>query len=207
MHLRGVILEGYSNAGKTSVLKAIKRYQALDETAERSVVVLGEHYSQVLNNVHGQFISLTPEEHLKLLRDRVDMLKNLDSWAAHLGPASRSSRGLFFVLERFHLNHRAAFPDEKSAEISLIEQDLLAMGARCVLLTISDEVVEERVKSRQPAEWACKSREEIERSCNQLIHSQLEYRFQAERSIIPTLEINTDAKDWDEYARLIMAGS
>jgi hypothetical protein len=57
-HIRGVILERYSNAGKTSVLKAIKLLQAQDETSERSIIVLSEHYSQVFNNVHGEFKSL-----------------------------------------------------------------------------------------------------------------------------------------------------
>lgn len=51
MNIRGVILEGYSNAGKTSLLKAIKQSQALDESTELNVVILGEHYSQILNNV------------------------------------------------------------------------------------------------------------------------------------------------------------
>ena len=43
---RGIILEGHSNAGKTSVLKSLKQLQACDD-AERSVIILSEHYSQV----------------------------------------------------------------------------------------------------------------------------------------------------------------
>jgi hypothetical protein len=54
MNIRGVILEGHSNAGKTSLLRALKRYQANDDGAESSVVVLGEHYSQVLQNGRGR---------------------------------------------------------------------------------------------------------------------------------------------------------
>lgn len=49
--MRGIILEGYSHAGKTSVLKSLKLIQAQDELAERSVIVLSEHYSQVLHNI------------------------------------------------------------------------------------------------------------------------------------------------------------
>ncbi|HEY4391501.1 MAG TPA: hypothetical protein VGN02_09165, partial [Paenibacillus sp.] len=145
MHIRGVILEGYSNAGKTSLLRAIKQYQSQDESAERSVVILGEHYSQILNNNHGEYVSLSREEHIKLLSERVTMLKNLNEWAIQLGPASRRARGLFFVLERFHLNHRAAFPDSNNIEITNIEEQLVSLGAKCILLTISPEIVEERI--------------------------------------------------------------
>lgn len=90
MNIRGVILEGYSNAGKTSLLKAIKQSQALDESAELSVVILGEHYSQILNNVQGEFVRLSRDQHLELLRNRVGMLKNLNDWAAYLGPGKRN---------------------------------------------------------------------------------------------------------------------
>ncbi|MGG4501661.1 hypothetical protein [Paenibacillus polymyxa] len=73
MHIKGVILEGFSNAGKTSVLRGIKQYQSQDESAERSVVILGEHYTQILNNKHGKYLSLSQEEHLILLKERTKM--------------------------------------------------------------------------------------------------------------------------------------
>ncbi|PQP80744.1 hypothetical protein C0Q44_26315 [Paenibacillus sp. PCH8] len=37
MHIRGVILEGYSNAGKTSVLKANKRYQSQENSSHQQL--------------------------------------------------------------------------------------------------------------------------------------------------------------------------
>jgi thymidylate kinase len=204
MNIRGIILEGYSNAGKTSLLKAIKQYQALDESSEVSVVILGEHYSQVLNNVQGELIRLSRDQHLDLLRKRVDMLKNLNDWAVYLGPWKRKSRGLFFILERFHLNHRVAFSDSDEIEITRIENELVELGAKCILLTISEDIAEERIKSRNPNEWINKSRKDIDQACKELIETQNKLRIQAAKSVIPTIEINTDNKDWKLYARLIM---
>ncbi|MEF3353851.1 hypothetical protein PV403_11730 [Paenibacillus sp. GYB006] len=204
MNIRGIILEGYSNAGKTSLLKAIKQYQAQDETSEISVVILGEHYSQILNNVHGKLVQLSREQHIELLRNRVDMIKQLNDWATFLGPGRRKSRGLFFIFERFHLNHRVAFPDSNDIEIQELERQLYELGAKCILLTISNDKVEERIKSRNPEEWINKSDEYIEQSCNELIETQNSLRIQATKSVVPTDEINTDNKDWNSYARLIM---
>lgn len=204
MNIRGVILEGHSHAGKTSLLRALKRFQANDDQAESSVVVLGEHYSQVLQNVRGKLVRLSREEHLELLNSRVGMLKNLNDWANHLGPWNRKSRGLFFILERFHLSHRAAFPEQDDAEIATIEQRLCELGARCVLLTVSPARVEERIKSRTPSEWEGKSRKEVEIACKEMLEAQEALRLQARRSLVPTLEINSDDMQWDAYARMIM---
>jgi hypothetical protein len=204
MQFRGVILEGNSHAGKTSTLKSIKKLQANDEFSERSIIVLGEHYSQILNNVQGQYISLNHSDHLKLLQDRVDMLYKLFEWATYLGPASRKSRGLFFVLERFHLNHLVAFGDSAIDEIRKLELQLVQLGAKCVLLTISNEIVKERIQSRNPDEWKDKKQEEILESCSGLINAQNSYKKYAKTSLLETIELNTDDKDWDKYASDIM---
>ncbi|WP_010280866.1 AAA family ATPase [Bacillus timonensis] len=200
---RGIILEGYSNAGKTSVLKSLKKLQANDDYAERSVVILSEHYSQVVHRANGELRTLQHKEHLQLLKDRVLMLKKLSDWARELGQLERS-KGIFFILERFHLNHRVAFTDSLMGEIEQIETEMFAMGARCALLTISPENAEKRLKSRDTDTWAEKTAEEIKVACELLINTQQELRRQANASIIPTIEINTDKKDWDSYAKQIL---
>lgn len=204
MHIRGIILEGYSNSGKTSLLRTIKLMMSQDESAERSLIVLGEHYSQVLNNVNGDFLSLGRSDHIKLLQERAEMLKRLNEWAIGLGPFSRKSRGLFFVLERFHLNHRVAFSDTLSNEIVELEQNLVVLNAKCALLTISDDIVEERIMSRDAGLWKGKSKEEIIKACNELVETQKLLRKQVKLSKVPSIEINTDSKEWDKYAKQII---
>lgn len=204
IQMRGIILEGYSHAGKTSVLRSLKLIQAQDESAERSVIVLSEHYSQVLHNIRGELKRSSHEEHLLLLKERVGMLRQLNEWANNLGNASRRSRGIFFILERFHLNHRVAYPDKFLYEIEVIENQILNFGAKCALLTISPEIVEQRIQSRTPDEWMSKSREEIKAAVNELISTQSELRNASKESVIPTIEINTDSKDWNAYAKKII---
>ncbi|KAA2295022.1 hypothetical protein FY526_28640, partial [Clostridioides difficile] len=69
------------------------------------------------------------------------------------------------------------------------------------------EVVEERIKSRQPEEWIHKTEEEVRASVSELLKIQNVLRYQAQISRVPTIEINTDGKDWDEYVRVIMEGN
>ena len=199
---RGIILEGYSNAGKTSVLKSLKKLQACDD-AERSVIILSEHYSQVLYKVNNDLKWLNREKHLHLLKERVMMLKRLNNWAIEIGQSPQRQKGLFFILERFHLNHRVAFPHFISDEINQLEAELFEMGARCTLLTVSSNNIERRISSRNPNEWIEKTEEEMKKACDLLLEQQQEYRRQAENSIIPTIEINTDNKDWESYAKQI----
>lgn len=180
----------------------MKQLQACDD-AERSVIVLSEHYSQVLHKVNGELKWLSREEHLQLLKERVMMLKKLNNWAREIGPSTQLSKGLFFILERFHLNHRVAFSHSISDEIKQLEAELFEMGARCTLLTVSSKNIEQRISSRNPNEWVGKTEEEMKMACDLLLEQQLEYRSQAENSIIPTIEINTDNKDWETYAKQI----
>jgi len=201
-NFRGIILEGYSNAGKTSVLKSLKKLQACDD-AERSVVILSEHYSQIVHKVNGELKWLGREEHLQLLTERVMMLKKLNDWSREIGQSSERSKGIFFILERFHLNHRVAFSQTILDEIKQLEVELFEMGARCALLTVSPENIEQRISSRNPNEWIGKTEEEMKMACDLLVEQQQEYRRQAENSIIPTIEINTDNKDWESYAKQI----
>jgi hypothetical protein len=139
------------------------------------------------------------------MNHRVGMLRQLNEWANYLGPdASRGSRGLFFILERFHLNHRVAFPAVSSHEIESLEDEMLSLGAKCVLLTVSPENIEQRIQSRTPHEWTNKTGEEIKKAAIEFIQTQSELRNQSSISGIPTIEINTDNKDWIAYANKIM---
>ncbi|WKT78864.1 hypothetical protein [Lysinibacillus fusiformis] len=200
-NFRGIILEGYSNAGKTSVLKALKQLHS-NEGAERSVIVLSEHYSQVLHKINGELKLLSRDEHLQVLRERVTMLKMLNKWSREVGQTQRS-KGLYFILERFHLNHRVAFSHSISDEIKELEAQLFEMGAKCTLLTVSPENLEQRISSRNPHEWEGKTLKEMKLACELLLEEQQAYRRQAGNSIIPTIEINTDNKDWESYAKQI----
>ncbi|WP_257391543.1 hypothetical protein [Cytobacillus gottheilii] len=200
--MRGIILEGYSNSGKTSILNELKKLHCHDHNNERSFIVLSEHYSQVLHRVNGELKFLNQDEHLHILTERVKMLKQLSLWAKGVG-ASHRSKGVFFILERFHLNHRTAFSHSGLHKIKEIEAELCGLGAKCALLTISTDQAENRLKSRNPEHWKSKTEKETQKAVDHLIHTQHNLRQHASDTIIPTLELNTDQQDWESYAKVI----
>ncbi|UTR07120.1 hypothetical protein MM326_03540 [Alkalihalobacillus sp. LMS6] len=194
----GIILEGYSHTGKTSILKALKQVQAKHNN-ERSVIVLSEHYTQVLHRTSGGLRKLTQAEHLRLLKERVSMLQSFNTWAKKTGQPEKNSNKLFFILERFHLNHRVSFSDSLTEEISSLENDLLTINAKCVLLTVSADIGE-RIMSRNKSEWVGDKKKDLKLESERLLEQQEEYRIQAERSSVPTIELNTDGKEWLSHA-------
>lgn len=197
--VRGAVLEGLGNSGKTSLLRAIKRRQADDEENERSVVVLGEHYSQQLQTIQGELTELSEEEHRHVLSQRVECIEQLNDWAAKLGPnASRRSRGLFFVFERFTIDHRLCYGT--SDFVDSIERRLANLSAVCFLLTVSAECIEERMRYRSErtggsigptdvSDWLAKQERYVEKV------GHLGYACHI---------LNTDERDWDGYADRVL---
>lgn len=195
--IRGIILEGQSFSGKTSVFNALKRCHYCESDSERNIIFLSEHYSKTLNWVNGEFKNLSREENLKVLADRIAMLEQLNAYANAMGVHSRRSRGLFFVFERFHLNYAFSHNDMESEEYVQIENRLRSINARPVLLTISPSQVETRLRHR-----AQYSGEEVTgESIEKYIRQQERFREIAGKSSLATRVINTDSMDWDAIAK------
>jgi hypothetical protein len=202
--IRGVIIEGLSITGKSSVFSAIKRLQSLTHNGEKTIIAICEHYSQVLHLYKGILRSMGKDEHIQLLNRHVDYLEQNYNWIDSLGH-TKPSNGVFYLLERFHVNHRAAFID--STEIEMLEKRLVRLNAHCVLLTLSPDVVEPRfVESRSEAwkSYVMENHSTITDACKKFLGDQEKLRMYAKQSLIPTLEINTDESDWDSYAKKIL---
>ena len=198
--IRGIILEGQSCSGKTSIFNALKVSHALEEDAERNVIFLAEHYSQTLNCVNGSFQNLDQKENLKVLSDRISMLEQLNNYANSMGEHSRRSRGLFFVFERFHLNYAFCHNDISSEEYIKLQERLLNLNAQVVLCTISPENVQKRLIHR-----ATFTNEEVtQEGIMKYIEDQQRFIDIANKSSINTMIINTDDLNWNRYAKMIL---
>lgn len=202
--IKGIIIEGLPTAGKTSLLSALKRIHGEIPGGARTLVAVSEHYTQVLHSDHGVLRRSNQEEHLRLLTRQVDYLEQLNDWILSLG-SSTPSHAIFYLLERFHLGHRAAFTDWRA--ITSIEKRLLKLNAHCALLTISPSAVERRYIESRGTEWksyAMEGHATISEACDAFIDDQEQYRICGENSLVPTLEINTDDQAWETYAARLL---
>lgn len=198
--IRGIILEGQSCSGKTSIFNAIKHCQFAEDNAERNIIYLSEHYSQMLNWVNGKLQNLSQEENLRVLSDRIAMLEHLNNYANSMGEHSQRSRGLFFVYERFHLNYAYCFNDTDSDEYVKLENRLNNITAQVVLCTISSENTEQRLRHRATYTNQVVTQNEIYK----YIENQQRFINIASKSSVPTTIVNTDDLNWDKHARKIL---
>lgn len=200
---RGIMLEGISCAGKTSTFNALKKLHTEHPDCERSIVALGEHYSQVLNSMNGNLVRLEPDAHLTLLNERLAMLEQLNTWACSLGEARRQSRGFFVLLERFYLNHVVAFNTLSQS----MEERCSHLGLKCVLLTISNENIVNRIRFRDEQMNIRRPIVEVEMQAYDYLADQKRFLIAVERISIPTLIVNTDSMDWFSFANQILSFS
>jgi len=203
--IRGVIIEGLSTAGKTSVFSALKRLHSQTNNGEKTIIAISEHYSQVLHSYQGVLRTMDKDEHIQLLSHHVDYLEQQYNWINSFGN-TKPSNGIFYLLERFHINHRAAFPN--SEEIGVLEKRLSRLNSHCVLLTLSHAVKPRYIESRGDAwkSYVMENHSTETEACQKFLENQEKLRTCAKQSLIPTLEINTDEADWDYYAKQIHMG-
>lgn len=195
----GIILEGQSCSGKTSLFNALKRYHMSLREGERNVIYLSENYSQSLNLVNGKFEYRSAEENMRVLFDRISMLEQLNGYANAMGEHSRRARGLFFVFERFHLNY-AFSHDVISLDLyRQLEERISMLNTIVVLCTIGEKTIEQRLRHRATYTKELITPDKIDE------YSKMQEKFirLANNSAVPTFILNTDDMDWDNYARMI----
>ncbi len=186
------------------MFSALKRLHSLTQDGERTIIAISEHYSQVLHSYQGVLRAMDKDEHLQLLNRHVDYLEQQYNWIDSLGH-TKGSNGVFYLLERFHVSHRAAFLS--SAEIETLEKRLSRLNAHCVLLTLSKDAVKPRFIESRSETWrsyVMENHSTVAEVCQKFLDNQENLRMCAKQSLIPTLEINTDEADWDSYAKQIL---
>jgi thymidylate kinase len=194
LHVNGIIIEGLSYSGKTSVFNAIKKLHG--DKFERTLIAISENYSQILYKKNDGLFSLNEKEHLQLLKTRVESIKRIGDWGDQLGPASQASRGVFILFERFHLNHINTFP---KSDISDLELDLQKCNLKTILLTISPEKVYDRLLLRYNG-----NTELAKQKVNAYLVQQKNYISISQKSKIETEIIVTDNMDWNKIAKVAL---
>jgi ABC-type glutathione transport system ATPase component len=108
----GLILEGVSGSGKTTILQALLRSGRYLERGHLSSLVLTEHHTQRVLEPKQRREGLSVKDNVGLLRRHVETIGALEAhlrrtdWTAR----ARTRHRVSYVLERFHLTHVCHYP-------------------------------------------------------------------------------------------------
>ena len=152
----GLILEGVSGSGKTTVLHALLRGERYLERGYLSSLVLTEHHTQRVLEPKQRREGLGVEDNVGLLRRHVETIRALEArlhqtdWAAR----GRTLHRFCYVLERFNLTHVCHYPHVAWGDVEDVDGALAGLGCKLCLLTADGSVLEERVTdARKNPEW------------------------------------------------------
>ena len=155
-NLSGIILEGISGTGKSTVLRAMLNNKRWVNKSCLSAIVLSEHHTQRVLENKEKAGNLDKSDNIELLSRIVGQLEFLKNNADQMDwlTRGRSNQIIPFILERFHLTHVYHYPNVEWEDVAEIDARLQKLGARVCLLIIDDKDIENRiVGDRQKNEW------------------------------------------------------
>lgn len=207
---QGIILEGISGTGKTSVFDVLVKHNKMQSIPAKSRLILSEHHTQRILELEEQQGILTPRHHTELLDQLITFMESLNNRTTRRGWNSDhvQEQDLFFLFERFHLTHVFRFPYMDWSHVADIDRRLKPLGTVLCLLTVNAETLEKRLFSRRHECWLNylkqygNSPTEI---VNTLLNRQKMARELAALSSLPTLVIDTSDNTIDQVTDLIVA--
>lgn len=205
---QGIILEGISGTGKTSVFEALANHKKMQSIPAKSRLILSEHHTQRILELEEQKGILTPQHHTELLDQLVAFIEHLNLRTSHRGWQSDhlQEQDLFFLFERFHLTHVFRFPYMNWSQVVAIDHRLKSLGAVLCLLTVNAETLEKRLFSRRHECWLNYLKQYGDSPSdivNTLINRQKVAQELAALSSLPTLAIDTSDNTIDQVTDLI----
>lgn len=151
----GIILEGISGTGKTTVFESLLTHDKINSMPSKSKLALSEHHTQRVLELEEQLGRLLPQHHIELLDELVTFVEIRSKRTSHRGWDSSlvQEHDLFYIFERFHLTHVYRFPYMRWHHVANIDERLKNLGAKMCLLTVNAEALEERLYSRRNECW------------------------------------------------------
>ena len=152
----GLVLEGISGSGKSTVLGGLLRSESYLQRGYLSSIVLSEHHTQRVLEPKQKAEGLSAADNVALLRQNVDMIHALDlrlrgtDW----GERGRLNHRLSYLMERFHLTHVCHYEHVGWKHVRAIDDALAGLGCKLCLLRVDEAMIEERVVNlRRNKEW------------------------------------------------------
>lgn len=203
-NMAGLILEGVSGSGKSTVLEATLRSESYLDRGYLSSVVLSEHHTQRVLEAKERSEGLNVEDNVALLRQHLDVVHTMHSRLQRMqwGALGKLRHRACYAMERFHLTHVCHYEHMRWEYVKDIDEALSEIGCKLCLLRVDDGEIEERVVSlRRNQEWRAYlgSRGPTgDHLVDYYVTQQEQLLDLCEASSMPCTTINTSRKEVDE---------
>lgn len=207
---QGLILEGISGTGKTSVFEALTTHNKMKLIPAKSRLLLSEHHTQRILEIEEQKGVLTPQHHLALMDQLVTFVEILHHRTCHREWNSDhvQEHDLFYLFERFHLTHVFRFSHMNWSLVAPIDDRLNALGAKLCMLTVNAESLETRLFSRKHECWLNYLKQygnsPVEVVETLMLRQQLALNL-TEQSSLPTLVVDTSDNSIEQVTEQLAA--
>ncbi len=207
----GLVIEGVTGSGKTTVLKHLRHYLHL--VPQEAHLILTQSYTQRMVEHLGQ--NKRPEDVVRLLKSLLSPLETIHGLFEASVFSTHPRRAMVefaYILETFHLNNliEADYPYDDS--FRAIDRRLARIGARMVVLSIPEGSVRERAiestRRYRSGKWLAYQK------AFGLTDAELEekYRRQQRRLLkmasegsIPFTVIGTGEGNWEQISRAVFS--
>ncbi|MBN1648244.1 MAG: hypothetical protein JW874_09440 [Spirochaetales bacterium] len=202
----GLILEGISGTGKSTLIKKMLQHERWIKKSCISSIVLSEHQTQRVLEPKERTKGLTVNDNLELLNNILGFLESVHD---RLGKTdwkqrSRTNQVVPFLLERFHLTHVYHYKHMTWDSVSDLDRRLSRLHTKVILLHMGEKYIGERIildpdkngwqnYLKQYGDTPAKIRKRFEEKQNDLLAL-------AEKSCLPVLRIDTSSCTVDEIA-------
>lgn len=199
-NMNGLILEGISGSGKTTILKALLKSSAYTDRDALSTIIYTEHQTQRILEKKDKENRLTIDDHINLLWDITNTFKQLNlrlqqrEWRGK----SEQNAKISYILERFHLTHACHYPYITWNMIKPIDYNLSLLGCKICLFTVNEETLHKRLFERDNNCWMNylkrygNTKEEI---VHRFISQQNQFISLCKRSALPSMIIDTSNQE------------
>ena len=206
---RGLLLEGISGTGKSTLLRALLESPRFRSGPDLSTIVLTEHQTQRILEKKERDTGLTVSDNLGLLTHHIAYLESLQNRLDTMDWCRTDAVGMRvrFVLERFHLTHVYHYAHISWDMVRSIDRRLGDLSCGLCLITADEHVLSDRIFNNRDPEWMAYI-ERFGSSKSEILHHFLKQQDQilnlASKSILRTTVIDTGKKDVNEIVSEIL---
>lgn len=154
-NLTGLILEGISGSGKTTIIKALLNSKRYLSRSSISSVILSEHNTQRILEKKQRESGLVKTDNLNLLNGHISYLSDLKSRLEEMVwcRKNQTKHIVPFLLERFHLTHVLHYKHIEWNDVKTIDSQLNSLNTKLCILTATSEELEERIFDARDTQW------------------------------------------------------